>query len=189
MLIVVVFPLSLCLCTAGKPLPYMPYDMKLALDQEPHSGRPGSPYRLSPRDLSKVPPQPDPNAPSVSRYSVPPGNRTRLHPFPSLHSWLPPSLANVTYGGEWYWRGIWERLPVARSVGGLSCSLVLLGIYRLIAMLFCQSFSIFPSLPSLSMGLSETLLYCRRGCDIIVFSLPPVLCFVMLLFSEGEVMD
>lgn len=78
-LIVVVFPLSLCLCTAGKPLPYMPYDMKLALDQEAHSGRPGSPYRLSPRELSKASPQPDPNAPSVSRYSVPPGKSTHLH--------------------------------------------------------------------------------------------------------------
>nr|XP_040036038.1 nuclear receptor corepressor 1 isoform X3 [Gasterosteus aculeatus aculeatus] len=57
----------------GKPLPYMPYDMKLALDQEVHSGRPGSPYRLSPRELSKGSPQPDPNS---SRYSVPPV----LHP-------------------------------------------------------------------------------------------------------------
>ncbi|XP_034745965.1 nuclear receptor corepressor 1 isoform X1 [Etheostoma cragini] len=60
----------------GKPLPYMPYDMKLALDQEVHSGRPGSPYRLSPRELSKASPQPDPNA---SRYSVPPV----LHPAPN----------------------------------------------------------------------------------------------------------
>lgn len=71
--------LPLCLCTAGKPLPYMTYDMKLALDQEPHSGRPGSPYRLSPRELSKASPQPDPNGPNVSRYSVPPGKSTHLH--------------------------------------------------------------------------------------------------------------
>ncbi|XP_067350893.1 nuclear receptor corepressor 1 isoform X2 [Channa argus] len=56
----------------GKLLSYMPYDMKLAMDQETHSGRPGSPYRLSPRDLSKASPQPEPNTPSASRYSVPP---------------------------------------------------------------------------------------------------------------------
>lgn len=74
--------------------------MKLALDQEAHSGRPGSPYRLSPRELNKASPQPDPNAPNVSRYSVPPGKSTNLHllllslfaslPFPSrckLASW------------------------------------------------------------------------------------------------------
>uniref|UniRef100_A0A3B4Z3Y5 Nuclear receptor corepressor 1 n=1 Tax=Stegastes partitus TaxID=144197 RepID=A0A3B4Z3Y5_9TELE len=60
----------------GKPLPYMPYDMMLALDQEAHSGQPGSPYRLSPRELSKASPQPDPNAPNASFYSVPPV----LHP-------------------------------------------------------------------------------------------------------------
>ncbi|XP_044078045.1 nuclear receptor corepressor 1 isoform X2 [Siniperca chuatsi] len=69
----------------GKPLPYMPYDMKLALDQEAHSGRPGSPYRLSPRELSKASPQPDPNAPNASRYSVPPV----LHPAPNQ---LVPSM-------------------------------------------------------------------------------------------------
>ncbi|XP_071382038.1 nuclear receptor corepressor 1 isoform X1 [Centroberyx affinis] len=63
----------------GKPFPYMPYDMKLALDQEAQSGRPGSPYRLSPRELSKASPQPDPNAPNASRYSVPPV----LHPAPN----------------------------------------------------------------------------------------------------------
>lgn len=98
-LIVVVFPLSLCLCTAGKLLSYMPYDMKLALDQETHSGRPGSPYRLSPRELSKASPQPDPNAPSASRYSVPPGKSTHLHflfrslsCLPSSLAWLPLSL-------------------------------------------------------------------------------------------------
>ncbi|XP_061608509.1 nuclear receptor corepressor 1 isoform X4 [Phyllopteryx taeniolatus] len=63
----------------GKPLPYMPYDMMLALDQEALSGRPGSPYRLSPRDLSKSSPQPDPNIPNAFRYSVPPV----LHPAPN----------------------------------------------------------------------------------------------------------
>ncbi|XP_077402236.1 nuclear receptor corepressor 1 isoform X4 [Vanacampus margaritifer] len=63
----------------GKPLPYMPYDMMLALDQEAFSGRPGSPYRLSPRDLSKSSPQPDPNIPNAFRSSVPPV----LHPAPS----------------------------------------------------------------------------------------------------------
>uniref|UniRef100_A0A7N8YI80 Nuclear receptor corepressor 1 n=1 Tax=Mastacembelus armatus TaxID=205130 RepID=A0A7N8YI80_9TELE len=63
----------------GKLLPYIPYDMKLALDQEAYSGRPGSPYRLSPRELSKFSPQPDPNAPNASRYSVPPV----LHPAPN----------------------------------------------------------------------------------------------------------
>ncbi|XP_072230683.1 nuclear receptor corepressor 1 isoform X5 [Leuresthes tenuis] len=60
----------------GKLLPYMPYDMMLALDQEGHPGQPGSPYRLSPRELSKASPQPDPNA---SGYSVPPV----LHPAPN----------------------------------------------------------------------------------------------------------
>uniref|UniRef100_A0A8C6NNC8 Nuclear receptor corepressor 1 n=1 Tax=Nothobranchius furzeri TaxID=105023 RepID=A0A8C6NNC8_NOTFU len=69
------FPLSLCLCTAGKPLPPMPYDMMLALDPEGHSGQPGSPYRLSPRELSKAPSQPDPNAPNASYYI--------LHPAPN----------------------------------------------------------------------------------------------------------
>ncbi|XP_068186569.1 nuclear receptor corepressor 1 isoform X2 [Antennarius striatus] len=59
--------------------PYMPYDMKLALDHETHTGRPGSPYRLSPREMSKASPQPDPNTPSISRYSVPPV----LHPAPN----------------------------------------------------------------------------------------------------------
>ncbi|XP_041864022.1 nuclear receptor corepressor 1 isoform X2 [Melanotaenia boesemani] len=63
----------------GKPLPYMPYDMMLALDQEGLSGQPGSPYRLSPRELSKTSPQPDPNAPNASCYSVPPV----LHPAPN----------------------------------------------------------------------------------------------------------
>ncbi|KAJ4930394.1 hypothetical protein JOQ06_019398, partial [Pogonophryne albipinna] len=63
----------------GKPLPYMPYEMKLALEQEMHSGRPGSPYRLSPREMSRASPQPDPNAPNASRYSVPPV----LHPAPN----------------------------------------------------------------------------------------------------------
>uniref|UniRef100_A0A8C6L4Q8 Nuclear receptor corepressor 1 n=1 Tax=Nothobranchius furzeri TaxID=105023 RepID=A0A8C6L4Q8_NOTFU len=63
----------------GKPLPPMPYDMMLALDPEGHSGQPGSPYRLSPRELSKAPSQPDPNAPNASYYSVPPV----LHPAPN----------------------------------------------------------------------------------------------------------
>ena len=62
----------------------MPYDMKLALDQEALSGRPGSPYRLSPRELSRASPQHDPNAPNVSRYSVPPGKSTHLHLLPYL---------------------------------------------------------------------------------------------------------
>lgn len=77
LLIVVIFPLSLCLYAAGKPLPYMPYDMMLAVDQETHSGQPGSPYRLSPRELRKA--SPDPNAPNVSCYSVPPGKSTHFH--------------------------------------------------------------------------------------------------------------
>lgn len=99
-LIVVIFPLSLCLCTAGRHLPYMPYDMMLAMDQEVHSGQPGSPYRLSPRELSKASPQPDPNAPNVSCYSVPPGKSTHLHllpyplclPLPSLPLLIQTSL-------------------------------------------------------------------------------------------------
>jgi len=70
----------------------MPYDMMLALDQEGHPGQPGSPYRLSPRELSKASPQPDPNA---SGYSVPPGKST--HPQLLLHpnlSCLLPTLAD-----------------------------------------------------------------------------------------------
>uniref|UniRef100_A0A4W6ETM5 Nuclear receptor corepressor 1 n=1 Tax=Lates calcarifer TaxID=8187 RepID=A0A4W6ETM5_LATCA len=77
----------------GKLLPYMPYDMKLALDQEAHSGRPGSPYRLSPRELSKASPQPDPNAPSASRYSVPPV----LHPAPNQLVQSMPDGVRVTF--------------------------------------------------------------------------------------------
>ncbi|XP_035383227.1 nuclear receptor corepressor 1 isoform X4 [Electrophorus electricus] len=55
----------------GKAFAYMPYDMKL-MDQEVHggAGRPGSPYRLSPREPSKASPQPDPN--NAARYSIPP---------------------------------------------------------------------------------------------------------------------
>ncbi|KAL4608779.1 nuclear receptor corepressor 1 [Arapaima gigas] len=57
----------------GKPFSYMTYDIKLALEQEAQcqgtSGRSASPFRLSPRELAKVPPQPDV---STSRYSVPP---------------------------------------------------------------------------------------------------------------------
>lgn len=123
-LIVVVFPLSLCLCTAGKPLPYMPYDMKLALDQEPHSGRPGSPYRLSPRELSKVSPQPDPNAPSVSRYSVPPGKSTHLYPLPSLHSYLLLTLADIKF---------------ALSDSGISCVRHRRHILELLAVILFES--------------------------------------------------
>ncbi|XP_029030546.1 nuclear receptor corepressor 1 isoform X10 [Betta splendens] len=77
----------------GKLMPYMPYDMKLALDQDTHSGRPGSPYRLSPRELSKAPPQPDPNAPSASRYSVPPV----LHSAPSQLVQTVPDGVRVTF--------------------------------------------------------------------------------------------
>lgn len=58
----------------GKPFPYIPYDIKL-MEQEAHAaGRPGSPYRLSPREPSKASPQPEPN--NSARYSVPPGNLT-----------------------------------------------------------------------------------------------------------------
>uniref|UniRef100_A0A8C1JV00 Nuclear receptor corepressor 1 n=1 Tax=Cyprinus carpio TaxID=7962 RepID=A0A8C1JV00_CYPCA len=55
----------------GKPFAYMPYDLKL-MEQESHGGvgRPGSPYRLSPREPSKASPQPD--ASNATRYSVPP---------------------------------------------------------------------------------------------------------------------
>nr|XP_055055975.1 nuclear receptor corepressor 1 isoform X2 [Misgurnus anguillicaudatus] len=55
----------------GKPFAYMPYDMKL-IEQESHGGvvRPGSPYRLSPREPNKASPQPDASNPN--RYSVPP---------------------------------------------------------------------------------------------------------------------
>ncbi|XP_061154562.1 nuclear receptor corepressor 1 isoform X4 [Syngnathus typhle] len=63
----------------GKPLTYNPYDMMLALDQDALFGRPGSPYRLSPRNLSKSSPQPDPNIPNAFRYNVPPV----LHPAPN----------------------------------------------------------------------------------------------------------
>uniref|UniRef100_A0A8C1JVF7 Nuclear receptor corepressor 1 n=1 Tax=Cyprinus carpio TaxID=7962 RepID=A0A8C1JVF7_CYPCA len=53
------------------PFAYMPYDLKL-MEQESHGGvgRPGSPYRLSPREPSKASPQPD--ASNATRYSVPP---------------------------------------------------------------------------------------------------------------------
>uniref|UniRef100_A0A668A3P8 Nuclear receptor corepressor 1 n=1 Tax=Myripristis murdjan TaxID=586833 RepID=A0A668A3P8_9TELE len=77
----------------GKPFPYMPYDMKLALDQEAQSGRPGSPYRLSPRELSKASPQPDPNVPNASRYSVPPV----LHPAPNQLVQNLPDGVRVTF--------------------------------------------------------------------------------------------
>ncbi|CAB1456003.1 unnamed protein product [Pleuronectes platessa] len=77
----------------GKLLSYLPYDMKLALDQEAHSGLPGSPYRLSPRDLSRASPQPDPNIPSASRYSVPPV----LHPAPNQLVQSMPDGVRVTF--------------------------------------------------------------------------------------------
>uniref|UniRef100_A0A668ALP6 Nuclear receptor corepressor 1 n=1 Tax=Myripristis murdjan TaxID=586833 RepID=A0A668ALP6_9TELE len=77
----------------SKPFPYMPYDMKLALDQEAQSGRPGSPYRLSPRELSKASPQPDPNVPNASRYSVPPV----LHPAPNQLVQNLPDGVRVTF--------------------------------------------------------------------------------------------
>ncbi|XP_056140734.1 nuclear receptor corepressor 1 [Lampris incognitus] len=77
----------------GKPFPYMPYDMKLALDQEAHSGRPDSPYRLSPRELSKASPQPDPTVPNASRYSVPPV----LHPAPNQLVQSLPDGVRVTF--------------------------------------------------------------------------------------------
>ncbi|XP_078786527.1 nuclear receptor corepressor 1 isoform X9 [Oryzias latipes] len=63
----------------GKPLPYGPYDMMLALDQERLSGQPGSPYRLPPRELRKYSPQHDMNITNASCYSVSPV----LHPAPN----------------------------------------------------------------------------------------------------------
>lgn len=58
----------------GKPFAYMPYDLRL-IEQESHGAavRPGSPYRLSPREPSKASPQPDASNPT--RYSVPPGKQ------------------------------------------------------------------------------------------------------------------
>ncbi|XP_051970895.1 nuclear receptor corepressor 1-like isoform X1 [Xyrauchen texanus] len=55
----------------GKPFAYVPYDLKL-MEQDTlcGAGRPGSPYRLSPRDPSKASPQHDASNPN--RYSVPP---------------------------------------------------------------------------------------------------------------------
>ncbi|KAL8199019.1 UNVERIFIED_CONTAM: nuclear receptor co-repressor 1, partial [Gekko kuhli] len=58
----------------GKPVAYMPYaEVKRAMEQEAQMQnavvRSASPYRLSPREVSKVSPQPDVNA---ARYSVPP---------------------------------------------------------------------------------------------------------------------
>jgi len=76
----------------------MPYDMKLALEQEAQSGlRPASPYRLSPRELSKASAQSNPSAaPSVSCYSVlPPGNQQHA---PSLPT--PSPLASLGLGIE-----------------------------------------------------------------------------------------
>ncbi|XP_078235288.1 nuclear receptor corepressor 1 isoform X4 [Pogona vitticeps] len=58
----------------GKPVAYMPYaEVKRAMEQEAQMqnavARSSSPYRLSPREVSKASPQPDVNA---ARYSVPP---------------------------------------------------------------------------------------------------------------------
>uniref|UniRef100_A0A8C7JS28 Nuclear receptor corepressor 1 n=1 Tax=Oncorhynchus kisutch TaxID=8019 RepID=A0A8C7JS28_ONCKI len=75
----------------GKPFPYMPYDMKMALEQEAQSGRPGSPYGLSPRDMSKASPQP--NDPNASRYSVPPV----LQPAPNQVVQSLPDGVRVTF--------------------------------------------------------------------------------------------
>uniref|UniRef100_A0A4W5M326 Nuclear receptor corepressor 1 n=1 Tax=Hucho hucho TaxID=62062 RepID=A0A4W5M326_9TELE len=75
----------------GKPFPYMPYDMKMPVEQEAQSGRPGSPYRLSPRDMSKASPQP--NDPNASRYSVPPV----LQPAPNQVVQSLPDGVRVTF--------------------------------------------------------------------------------------------
>uniref|UniRef100_A0A8C8SDY3 Nuclear receptor corepressor 1 n=1 Tax=Pelusios castaneus TaxID=367368 RepID=A0A8C8SDY3_9SAUR len=58
----------------GKPVAYMPYvEVKRGIEQEAQvqntAGRSASPYRLSPREVSKASPQPETNA---ARYSVPP---------------------------------------------------------------------------------------------------------------------
>ncbi|XP_029467150.1 nuclear receptor corepressor 1 isoform X5 [Rhinatrema bivittatum] len=59
----------------GKSVAYIPYpvEVKRALEQEVQmqnaAVRAGSPYRLSPREVSKASPQPDMN---IARYSVPP---------------------------------------------------------------------------------------------------------------------
>lgn len=78
-----VFMMCMCMTdmlsslATGKPFSYMSYDIKL-MEQEAHvAGRPGSPYRLSPREPSKASPQPEPNNPA--RYSIPPGTHT--HPY------------------------------------------------------------------------------------------------------------
>lgn len=69
---------------SGKPVAYMPYaEMKRAMDQEVQMqnavARSASPYRLSPREVSKASPQPDMNA---ARYSVPPGSFSQPTCFP-----------------------------------------------------------------------------------------------------------
>ena len=61
----------------------MPYaEVKRAMEQEAQMqnavARSSSPYRLSPREVSKASPQPDVNA---ARYSVPPGNSFRFAGF------------------------------------------------------------------------------------------------------------
>lgn len=70
----------------------MPYDLKL-MEQESHGGvgRPGSPYRLSPREHSKASPQPDGS--NAARYSVPPGKQS-MHPV-SRHNFLDRQLVFV----------------------------------------------------------------------------------------------
>ena len=62
----------MCVSFAGKPFSYMPYEVKLSMEQDAHGGvvRPGTPYRLSPREPSRASPQPD-----SARYSVPPGKQ------------------------------------------------------------------------------------------------------------------
>lgn len=67
------------LMSTGKSIAYMPYtEVKRAMEQEAQMqnavARSASPYRLSPREISKASPQPDMNA---TRYSVPPGNFCR----------------------------------------------------------------------------------------------------------------
>lgn len=75
-----------------------------------------------------------------------------------------------------------EVLAVARSVGGFSCSLILLGISIQSSMEFCQSVFLFPTSASMSMGLFETLL-CRHILSTRLVprlcQLPPVLSFCL----------
>lgn len=104
---------------AGKSFPYMPYDMKL-MEQEAHAaGRPGSPYRLSPRDPSKASPQPEPNNPA--RYSVPPGTHHHhyLHHTPS-YSPFPSQTAALIQNRPFFGLKILFRVRISvnrESVG------------------------------------------------------------------------